>query len=51
MQRCWQHEPASRPVFDEILDLLELLAEEEDIGRLNLGVARRSSSSALLMSQ
>ena len=29
--RCWQEDPPSRPVFDEILDMLERLADEEDV--------------------
>uniref|UniRef100_A0A7S3BNL9 Protein kinase domain-containing protein n=1 Tax=Haptolina ericina TaxID=156174 RepID=A0A7S3BNL9_9EUKA len=31
MRRCWQEDPPSRPVFDEILDMLERLADEEDV--------------------
>mmetsp|Transcript_16959 Transcript_16959/g.29585 ORF Transcript_16959/g.29585 Transcript_16959/m.29585 type:complete len:144 (+) Transcript_16959:59-490(+) len=39
MEKCWLYEPAERPAFNEILDHLERIAEVNDVGRLNLGVA------------
>ena len=31
MHKCWQEDPLSRPSFDEILDMLEVLADEEGV--------------------
>ena len=31
MERCWQHEPSSRPTFSAILDTVELIAEDAGV--------------------
>ena len=31
MERCWQHEPSSRPSFSEILDTVERIAEDAGV--------------------
>jgi hypothetical protein len=33
MERCWQHEPSSRPSFSEILDTVERIAEDAGVAR------------------